>query len=90
MKNKSSSSDDTLRPEYDFSGGVRGKHAGKVTVTRVIKANGSKAVSAKATKKGGDLDEAVSLLLRVRPYLSDTQRAGKLKEQIESFLDRVI
>ncbi len=81
---------DEMRKEYDFSGGVRGKHAGKVTGTRVIKANGSKAVSAKATKKGGDLDEAVSLLRRVRPYLSDTQRAGKLKEQIESFLDRVI
>jgi len=79
-----------MRKEYDFSGGVRGKHAGKVTGTRVLKANSAKAAPAKAAKKGGELDEALSLLRRVRPYLSDTQRAGKLKEQIESFLDRVI
>ncbi len=79
-------SKDEMRKEYDFSGGVRGKHYGKVKGTRVIKA----ANPSKPAKEKEDLDEAVSLLLRVRPHLEGMQSAEKLKERIKQFLDRVI
>ena len=69
-----------MRREYDIRGGERGKFYGKVKGYRIV------------TEKrgpGGELGEAVRLLVRVRPHLKDTQRAEKLKEQVEKFLGRV-
>jgi len=76
-------------PNFSVAKHSSRRHAGKVIGTRVVKANSAKAASAQPPKKE-EFDEAVSLLLRVRPLLQDTQRAGKLKEQIESFLDRIV
>jgi len=77
--------------EPNFSIARRGskRHAGQVTGTKAVKTNSTKAATSRQPEKE-EFDEAVSLLLRVRPHLSDSQRADKLKEQIESFLDRVV
>jgi hypothetical protein len=69
-----------MRKEYDIRGGERGKFYGKVKGYRIITGNSG---------HGDELGEAVRLLVRVRPHLKDTQRAERLKEQIEKFLDRV-
>jgi len=68
-----------MRKEYDIRGGERGKFFGKVKGHRVI------------TEKadGADLGKALSLLKRVGPHLKETQRAEKLREQIEEFLEKV-
>ena len=69
-----------MRKEYDIRGGERGKFYGKVKSYRVV---------TESPGSGGELGEAVRLLVRVRPHLKDTQRAEKLREQIEKFLGRV-
>jgi hypothetical protein len=69
-----------MQKEYDIRGGERGKLYGKVKAYRIITENAD---------PGGELGEAVRLLVRVRPHLKDTQRAEKLREQIEKFLGRV-
>jgi hypothetical protein len=69
-----------MRKEYDIRGGERGKFYGKVKGYRII---------TESPDSGGELTEAVRLLARVRPHLKDTQRAEKLREQIEKFLGRV-
>ena len=69
-----------MRKDYDIRGGERGKFYGKVKGYRVI---------TEKTAHDGELGEAVRLLVRVRPHLKDTQRAEKLREQIEKFLGRV-
>ncbi|MGI8567226.1 MAG: hypothetical protein ACR2LZ_12185, partial [Pyrinomonadaceae bacterium] len=61
----------------------------KVTGTREAEANGTKAATPKSPPKDKNLDEAVSLLLRVRPHL-EAKGAQKIKQQIEEFLDRVV
>ncbi|MBA2647423.1 MAG: hypothetical protein H0U81_11565 [Pyrinomonadaceae bacterium] len=80
---------DEMRPEYDFSKGMRGMFYKKVTGTREAEANGTKAATPKSPPKDKNLDEAVSLLLRVRPHL-EAKGAQKIKQQIEEFLDRVV
>ncbi len=80
---------DTMRDEYDFSKGVRGRHANmdiRIVGAKAVKANASKAKPAKASEDKEQFDEAVNLLLRVRPHLNKS----KLKEQIEEFLERVV
>ena len=67
-----------MRKEYDIRGGERGKFYGKVKSYRIV-----------TKSPGEELGEAVRLLVRVRPHLKDTQRAEKLKGQIEKFLNRV-
>jgi hypothetical protein len=69
-----------MRKEYDIRGGERGKFYGKVKGYRIVTENRG---------SGGELGEAVRLLVRVRPHLKDTRRADKLRAQIEKFLDRV-
>jgi hypothetical protein len=69
-----------MRKEYDIRGGERGKFYGKVKGYRVV---------TEKAERGGELGEAVKLLVRVRPHLKGTQRAEKLREQIEKFLGRV-
>jgi hypothetical protein len=76
-------------PNFSVAQHASKRHAGKVADTRAVKANSAKAVPAQPPQKE-EFDEAVSLLLRVRPLLQDTQRGSKLKEQIENFLDRVV
>jgi hypothetical protein len=68
-----------MRKEYDIRGGERGKFFGKVKGHRVIK----------KSPEGDELSEALTLLKRVRPHLKETQRAEKLREKIEEFLERV-
>jgi len=87
-----------MRDEYDFSKGVRGKHAdvhirivgAKAAGGRSVKAGTSKIQQTKVPKGKEDFAEAVRLLMRVRPHLRDSQQAQKIKEQIEDFLDRAV
>ncbi len=87
-----------MRDEYDFSKGVRGKHAdmeirivgAKAAVSRSVKAEVPKVKTTQVPKDKETIDEAVKLLMRVRPYLQDSQRAQKIKEQIQEFLDRTV
>ena len=72
--------DGDMRKEYDIRGGERGKFYGKVKGYRIV---------TEKTGGRGELGEAVKLLVRVRPHLKGTQRAEKLREQIEKFLGRV-
>jgi hypothetical protein len=68
-----------MRKEYDIRGGERGKFYGKVKSYRIVT----------GSHGSDELGEAVRLLVRVRPHLKDTQRAERLREQIEIFLGRV-
>jgi hypothetical protein len=68
-----------MRKEYDVRGGERGKLYGKVKSYRIVT----------GSQGSDELGEAVRLLVRVRPHLKDTQRAERLREQIENFLGRV-
>ncbi|MDQ3686406.1 MAG: hypothetical protein M3430_12525 [Acidobacteriota bacterium] len=87
-----------MRDDYDFSKGVRGKHAdmeirivgAKASGARSMKAEASKAKTARVPKDRENFDEAVRLLMRARPHLQDSQRAQKIKEQIQEFLDRTV
>lgn len=87
-----------MRDEYDFSKGVRGKHAGmeirivgaKTAGARSVKEGPSKGKTTGVSNGGEKFDEAVRLLMRVRPHLQDSQRAQKIKEQIQDFLDRTV
>ena len=87
-----------MRDEYDFTKGVRGKHANmdirivgaKAAGMQSVKDEVSKVEPAKTLTDKEFFDEAVKLLIRVRPHLQDSQRAQKIKEQIQDFLNRAV
>ena len=76
-----------MRKEYNFSKGVRGKHAGQSF--RIVGDARKKNLQTADPVVQDELAEALKLLSRARTHLKDTQRAEQLKEKINEFLDRV-
>jgi hypothetical protein len=66
-KRRSSENTDTMRPEYDFSHGVRGKHAAKYAEgTNVVVLEPDVAREFKTAEQVNETLRAVSKLLRQR------------------------
>lgn len=82
MKNKDSAENDEMRPEYDFRGGIRGKHARACRqghTVRIHKTDGTTIVQHFKLEEG-----AVMLEPDVREYFPDSESVNKaLRSLIE-------
>jgi hypothetical protein len=83
-KKANKSDDDEMLPEYDFSGGVRGKHADEYQRGHAVKINESDGTTVVQTFK---LEEgAVLLAPDVREYFSDAESVNR---ELRSLIDLI-
>ena len=75
-KRKRHSDEDTMRPEYDFSKGVRGKHAARYAAgTNVVVLEPDVAAEFRTAEDGNDTLRAVADILRRRQKRTNRKTA---------------